>query len=72
MPKTLSTMTADELTDLIDARVERKLDEILRDPDAGLEIQGPLRRRLLEQRQRVAEGERGRPLDDVLAELGLD
>jgi hypothetical protein len=72
VPKTLSNMTADELTSLIDARVERKLEEILGDPDAGLELHEPLRQRLLDQHRRVAEGERGRPLDEVMAEMGLD
>ena len=71
MPKTLSDMTTEELAELIDARVERKLEEMLGDPDEGLEVREPLRRRLLVQRRSVAEGDRGRPLEDVLAEMGL-
>ena len=68
----LSKMTPEQLTNLIDARIERKLEEILGDPDRDLEIRDEVRQQLLEQRSRVAEGERGRDLDEVIAELGLD
>lgn len=72
MPKTVSDMTAEQLTELIDDRVERRIEELLGDPDADLNLREPVRQRLLKQRRRVAQGERGRPLAEVMAELELD
>lgn len=72
MAKTISDMTAEQLTELIDDRVERRIEQLLGDPDEGLDLREPVRQRLLEQRRRVEEGERGRPLAEVMAELELD
>jgi hypothetical protein len=56
----------------IESVVERKLLEILGDPDEGLEIRQAVRDRLISQRQTVAEGENGKPFEDVIRQLGLD
>jgi hypothetical protein len=73
---TIVQMTQDEfkemLASVVEETVERKLLEILGDPDEGLEIRSEVRERLLHQRQEVARGERGRPLEDVVRELGLE
>ena len=73
---TIVQMTQDEFKEMLESvveeTVERKLIEILGDPDEGLEIRSELRERLLRQRQEVARGERGRPLEDVVRELGLE
>ncbi|MEJ2210081.1 MAG: hypothetical protein P8129_13720 [Anaerolineae bacterium] len=60
------------LESVVEETVERKLIEILGDPDEGLEIRSEVRERLLRQRSDVARGERGRPLEDVVRELGLE
>jgi len=73
---TIVQMTQDEFKEMLESvveeMVERKLIEILGDPDEGLEIRSEVRERLLRQRKEVARGERGRPLEDVVRELGLE
>jgi hypothetical protein len=62
-------MTPEELRRLVSPVVEEKLAELLRDPDAGLELRGDVRQRLLLQRQAVADGERGEPLSEVVPRI---
>jgi hypothetical protein len=69
---TVGQMTKDELREMIEAAVEQKLLEILGDPDEGLFIQEAVRQRLLKQKQAVAKGERGEPLENVVARLASD
>jgi hypothetical protein len=61
-------MTRDELRALI----EEILDERAIDPDAGLEVRPEILAELREQDARVAAGERGKPLAEVIKELGLE
>ncbi|RLD00445.1 MAG: hypothetical protein DRI77_00530 [Chloroflexi bacterium] len=72
MVGTVAQMTREEFTHLIETSVERKLLEILGDPDEGLTIRRTVRDRLLRQRRAVAAGERGQPLDKVAQQLGLE
>jgi len=73
---TIVQMTQDEFKEMLEGvveeTVERKLLEILGDPDEGLELRSEVRERLLRQRQEVVGGERGRPLEDIVRELGLE
>ena len=73
---TVGQMTQTEfrklLETVVEATVERKLLEILGDPDEGLQMRQAVRDRLLQQRQAVAAGEYGQPFEDVLQELGLE
>jgi hypothetical protein len=73
---TIVQMTQDEFKEMLEGvveeTVERKLLEILGDPDEGLEIRSEVRQRLLRQRQEVMGGERGRPVEEVVRELGLE
>jgi hypothetical protein len=69
--KTLAEMTPDDLNRMIDERVEQKLQELLGDPDAGLELTPAMRERLEAQRREVAEGARGRSVTQVWDELKL-
>jgi hypothetical protein len=57
---------------LIESSIEQKLLEMLGDPDEGLPIRKSVRERLLRQKQAVAAGERGEPLDEVVRKLGLE
>jgi hypothetical protein len=61
-----------EFQELVERIIERKLIELLGDPDEGLEIRERVRARLLRQRKAVAAGERGESLEDVIRELGLE
>jgi hypothetical protein len=84
MTATVAQMTKGELREMIEASFERKLLELLGDPDEGLPVrkavrdrQGlPVRKavrdRLLRQQQAVSAGERGEPLEDVVRRLGLE
>ena len=71
MTTTVAQMTKEELWEMIEAAIEQKLLEILGDPDEGLEIRETVRDRLLRQKEAVAAGERGQPLEDVVQQLGL-
>lgn len=59
-------MSREELKALIEDAVEKKLFELLGDPDEGLVLRKAMRNRLLLQRQAVAAGERGQALEDVI------
>jgi hypothetical protein len=72
MGDSVVSMTRDELQEMIERVVEEKLLELLGDPDEGLPIRDVVRDRLLAQRGRVAEGERGELLEDVVRRLGLE
>ena len=63
-------MTVNELKELISAVIEEKLSELI--SEDRLEINEQLHYRLLEQKKRVDDGERGVSLDDVLGDLGLN
>ncbi len=63
---TVAEMSKDELREMIESLIEQKLLEILGDPDEGLEIRKPVRERLLRQKEAVAAGDRGQPLEKVV------
>lgn len=71
MPKTVAQMTTEEFRALLEELIERKLRELLADPDAGLEVRPEFEQRLRELDKRVQEGDRGRDLDEVMDELAL-
>jgi hypothetical protein len=71
MATTVSELTTEQLRELIENAVEQKLFELLGDPDEGYEIRAVVRRRLLDQRSKVAAGERGESLEEVTRKLGL-
>ena len=72
MAATVAQMTKRELREMMETLIEQKLLELLGDPDEGLEIRKSVRARLLRQRKAVAAGERGRPFEDVVRQLGLE
>ena len=71
METMVSQMTVSDLRQLIADVLDEKLSEIV-DPDKGLELKDELRELLLDQNERIKNGERGTPLEEVLAELGID
>ncbi|MEA3441656.1 MAG: hypothetical protein U9R58_15385 [Chloroflexota bacterium] len=74
--ETIGQMTQSEfkklLETVIEATVEQKLLEILGDPDDTLEIQNAVRERLTQQMVYVTSGEYGKPIEDVIQDLGLE
>ena len=71
MAATVAQMTRNELQEMIAAIVEQKLLELFGDPEARLPLRKSLQDRLLRQRQAVAKGQRGQPLDKVVRQAGL-
>lgn len=72
MTELVSQMTKEELRRMIDKVLEQKLIELFGDPDEGLELSDDIRESLIRQREAVAGGELGRPLEDVAKEPGID
>jgi DNA-binding GntR family transcriptional regulator len=72
MTVSVAQMSRDELREMIEVTLEQKLLELLGDPDGGLEIRESVRERLLRQQKAVAAGERGKPFEDVVRQLGLE
>lgn len=71
MITTVGKMTKKEFSSLIENAVERKLIELIGDPDEGLELRSNLQARLLRQKAQVQSGERGEFLENVIKKLGL-
>ncbi len=69
MANTISGMTPSEFRELVEVivenAVERKLVELLGDPDDGLQVRKSVQERLLRQQRDVKAGQRGRSLGDV-------
>lgn len=72
MASKVAELTTDELREIIESSIERKLTEIFGDPDAGLEISDTLRLQLERQTEDFKNGKRGKPFEDVIKRLELD
>ena len=71
MARTVAEMTTEELREMLGELIEIKLNELLGDPDTGLELRDTLCQRLEQQRSAVAQGQGGEPFEDVARRLGL-
>ncbi len=71
MATTIARMTRDELRELVEESVERKLLEFLRDPDWGLELRKQVRARLHDSFAAETRGERGIPAEELAKRLGI-
>jgi hypothetical protein len=60
------------LEEVVEAAVEQKLSELLRDPDEGMLLREELHKQLADQRQAVSKGERGHSLEEILNQLGVN
>jgi vacuolar-type H+-ATPase subunit E/Vma4 len=72
MAATVAKMTKHELKEIIESTVEKKLRELLGDPDQGLVLKKAIKARLLKQQKAVVAGERGESLASVVKRLGLN
>ncbi len=70
MGATVARMTEQKLKEMIETTVERKLLELLGDPDEGLALRRSVRERLLRQKRAIASGKRGEPFAEVVKRLG--
>jgi len=65
-------LDVNEFKALIQEAIEEKLEEMLGDPDLGLELRGKARERLGRSLVATARGERGIPIEKVAKEAGLE
>ena len=72
MAVTVVKMTKHELKEMIESTVEKKLLQLLGDPDQGLVLRRAIKDRLFRQRKTVTAGERGEVLSTVVRRLGLN
>ncbi|MBI3734594.1 MAG: hypothetical protein HY259_14235 [Chloroflexi bacterium] len=70
--KTVAQLTVPQLEALIENVIERKMIELLGDPDAGLELKPGVKTKLRRSLAAVERGERGIPAREVATELGLN
>ncbi len=71
MPK-VEDLSVEELRALIEQTVERKLLELLGDPDEGLELRKEVKARLRRSLARERKGIRGVPAAETAKKLGLE
>ena len=71
MATLVAQMTKDELIEIIESIIDQKFLELFGDLDEDGEIKQVIHDRLLHQKQIVAQGERGKPFDAVVQQLGL-
>jgi hypothetical protein len=68
--KTLARMTADELREVVEEAVERKLTEMLSEQDMGQTLRATVEHRLRRSLQTTRRGERGVPAREVAKRYG--
>ena len=71
MSTSVAQMTKEELAQMLSTVVEKKLLELLGDPDEGLALKAHVRKRLVRQKKAVAKGERGMNFSEVRKQLGI-
>jgi len=71
MSTNVAQMTKEELAQMLSNVVEKKLLELLGDPDEGLVLKENVRKRFIRQKKAVARGERGTDFSEVRKRLGI-
>jgi len=69
--KPLSRMTAEDLKEIVEEAVEKKLYEFVQDPDKGLRLKPEVRKRLRRTLAAERKEKRGIPVSQVAKKLGL-
>jgi hypothetical protein len=69
--KTLARMTAEELRDIVEEAVERKLTEMQCGPDKGRALLATVEQRLRRRLQATRQDERGVPAREMAKRFGL-
>jgi hypothetical protein len=65
-------LTVEEFKKLVQDTIEEKLQELIGDPDAGLELREEVKKRLRNSLAARRRGEKGIPIEEVARRLGLD
>ena len=71
MSANVAQMTKKELAQMLSSVVEKKLLELLGDPDEDLVLKENVRKRLIRQKKAVARGERGAEFSEVRKRIGI-
>ena len=65
-------MSVDQFKALIEEVVEEKLQEMLGDPDVGLELRDEVKEKLKQSLAAVKGGQKGIPIEEVANQAGLN
>jgi len=65
-------LTVEQFKDLVQEAIEEKLEEIVGDPDLGLELREEIKERLRNSLAARQRGEKGIPMDEVAKRAGLN
>jgi len=65
-------LTVEQFKDLVQEAIEEKLEEIIGDPDLGLEVREEIKERLRNSLAARQRGEKGIPIEEVARRAGLD
>jgi hypothetical protein len=65
-------LTVEQFKSLIQEAIEEKLEELIGDPDRGLELREEVEERLRSSLAARQRGEKGIPIEEVARQAGLD
>lgn len=65
-------LTIEQFRNLVQEAIEEKLEEIIGDPDLGLELREEIKERLRSSLAAMQGGQKGIPVDEVARQAGLD
>ena len=65
-------LTVEQFKSLIQEAIEEKLEELISDPDIGLELREEIKERLRSSLAARQRGEKGIPIEEVARQAGLD
>jgi signal recognition particle GTPase len=65
-------LTVEQFKGLIQEAIEEKLEELVGDPDLGLELREEIEERLRSSLAARQNGQKGVPIDEVARQAGLD
>jgi len=65
-------LTVEQFKGLIQEAIEEKLEELVGDPDLGLELREEIKERLRSSLAARQNGQKGVPIDEVARQAGLD
>jgi hypothetical protein len=68
----IKELTVEQLQALIEDTIEAKMDEILGDPDEGLDLRDEVKAKLRKSLAATERGEKGIPIEEVARKLGLE
>ena len=68
----MKELTVEQFKGLIQDAIEEKLEELVGDPDLGLELKEEIKERLPSSLAARQNGQKGVPIDEVARQAGLD